>query len=178
MPTQVGYAAEWSLGWLAGLIIQKSNGFDSHLRYHYIIMLKCHKCNLVLEETNFSVKRNTKRWYSYSCKTCHNKYSKEIWYKNNSDKQKESSKKWRQKNPLQYAKHRLQLTDIWTLDQDISIQECMICKMKTKLVIDHCHKTWKYRGMLCSPCNMAIWMLNENIETLKSAIDYLSTKNT
>ena len=56
--------------------------------------------------------------------------------------------------------------------------KCAICgihqlKLKRALSIDHCHKTGKVRGLLCSKCNTGIGMLQDNTEFLKNAIDYL-----
>ena len=42
-----------------------------------------------------------------------------------------------------------------------------------RLAIDHCHKTGKIRGLLCHKCNISIGALNESINTLQSAINYL-----
>lgn len=53
---------------------------------------------------------------------------------------------------------------------------CLICKKEdSNLVIDHCHKSGKVRGLLCAKCNTAIGMLDENVETLLNAIQYLRT---
>jgi len=62
---------------------------------------------------------------------------------------------------------------------------CLICKLpetaKTnsrqntrKLNVDHCHKTGKVRGLLCSNCNRALGMFKDNIQNLNNAIDYLN----
>jgi hypothetical protein len=40
--------------------------------------------------------------------------------------------------------------------------------------VDHCHKTGKIRGLLCSGCNTGIGMLRENVNTLQRAISYLT----
>lgn len=40
--------------------------------------------------------------------------------------------------------------------------------------IDHCHKTGKVRGLLCSKCNMALGLLKDDIKILESAITYLN----
>lgn len=41
------------------------------------------------------------------------------------------------------------------------------------LVIDHCHKTHKVRGLLCHTCNTALGQLNDSIDLLKKSIEYL-----
>ena len=41
-----------------------------------------------------------------------------------------------------------------------------------KLSVDHCHKTGKIRGILCSPCNMGIGLLKHSPELLRKAAWY------
>lgn len=55
---------------------------------------------------------------------------------------------------------------------------CAICKihqreLKRALAVDHCHKTKKVRGLLCSPCNTGLGFAKDNIEILKNMIVYL-----
>lgn len=52
---------------------------------------------------------------------------------------------------------------------------CAICEGKfgMKLAVDHDHKTGEVRGLLCNNCNRGIGHLQENVDTLKNAIDYL-----
>lgn len=63
---------------------------------------------------------------------------------------------------------------------------CGICKKpetsvvngKIKpLAVDHCHNSEKIRGLLCARCNQAIGLLNEDVNILSSAIEYLRTHN-
>jgi len=42
-----------------------------------------------------------------------------------------------------------------------------------RLCVDHCHKTGKIRGLLCSKCNRAIGMLGDDPETIERASLYL-----
>ena len=49
---------------------------------------------------------------------------------------------------------------------------------KTKACVDHCHKTMKVRGILCPTCNTAIGHMDDDVETLKRAIDYLLASST
>ena len=58
---------------------------------------------------------------------------------------------------------------------------CLICKrhqsdVKKAFSVDHDHKTQKFSGILCSTCNTAIGMLQEDVEVLKVAIEYLSLR--
>ena len=39
--------------------------------------------------------------------------------------------------------------------------------------VDHCHSTGKVRGILCSHCNTALGLANDNVEILESLITYL-----
>lgn len=43
-----------------------------------------------------------------------------------------------------------------------------------KLCVDHCHETGEVRGLLCSKCNTAIGMFQEDINVMYRAIEYLS----
>lgn len=63
-------------------------------------------------------------------------------------------------------------------------KSCAICKeplvteltrkdYKRKAVIDHCHKTNKVRGILCTRCNQGLGLFRDDQKILKSAIDYL-----
>lgn len=61
--------------------------------------------------------------------------------------------------------------------------KCAICGYSTigdhKFfpMIDHCHETGKVRGILCANCNQALGKFKDDIERLKSAIEYLERSN-
>lgn len=42
-----------------------------------------------------------------------------------------------------------------------------------ELAIDHCHETHQFRGMLCSNCNRAVGLFQDDTKRLESAIKYL-----
>ena len=62
---------------------------------------------------------------------------------------------------------------------------CAICQQpdntkiqnRLPLLVDHSHKTQKYRALLCSQCNILIGMADENIDILKATITYLEAYN-
>lgn len=50
---------------------------------------------------------------------------------------------------------------------------CTICKQRIQLVVDHCHKTGRVRGLLCSVCNRGLGMFKDKPNLLRSAAEYL-----
>lgn len=63
--------------------------------------------------------------------------------------------------------------------------KCMICGKQMKqpenrrgqsldvVAVDHCHKTNKFRGLLCNACNKGLGLFNDNPILLENAIKYL-----
>lgn len=58
----------------------------------------------------------------------------------------------------------------------IENSSCEICGSNDKIVIDHNHKTNKFRGLLCSNCNVAIGLLKDDIKLINNVVKYLSDK--
>ena len=60
-------------------------------------------------------------------------------------------------------------------------EQCQICGRcdgddnGAKLAVDHCHKTGKIRGLLCNRCNRGIGFLQDDVNLLQQAIEYLRT---
>lgn len=53
---------------------------------------------------------------------------------------------------------------------------CKVCKRPPndkQLAVDHCHKTGKVRGLLCTACNFAIGLFQDDPETCEAAAAYL-----
>jgi hypothetical protein len=46
-----------------------------------------------------------------------------------------------------------------------------------RLCIDHDHATGKFRGLLCSKCNLSIAYMNDNPKWLRAAAEYLEEIN-
>ena len=51
-------------------------------------------------------------------------------------------------------------------------------KHKLKLVVDHCHKTGKIRGLLCHNCNRGLGLFKGKLDVIESAIAYLEGATT
>ncbi len=64
------------------------------------------------------------------------------------------------------------------LEQKRKVEHCEICgcgpeTRATVLYIDHCHKTRKFRGLICQKCNSALGLLKDDPQIVASALQYL-----
>jgi len=50
---------------------------------------------------------------------------------------------------------------------------CECCGRPSKLFLDHCHSTGRFRGYLCQQCNVGLGNLGDNVCGLLRAIQYL-----
>lgn len=54
---------------------------------------------------------------------------------------------------------------------------CAICKQTpapgARLQIDHCHRLGHVRGLLCSPCNRALGLLEDDLKRCRAMLDYM-----
>jgi hypothetical protein len=112
------------------------------------------------------------------------------WREKYPEKAKLSKKKWRQNNPIKVSllkqKHKLLKYGI-TIENynEMLINQnnvCIICLRPETMTrgnklqsfsVDHCHKTGKVRGLLCSKCNTAIGLFDDNPILVRSAMMYL-----
>jgi hypothetical protein len=85
---------------------------------------------------------------------------------------------WCERNPEAIREKRLRdrygLT-VAEVEAAIEAQErrCKICGELTPLVVDHCHATGAFRGMLCQNCNAMLGMANDDPGRLIAAATYL-----
>ena len=59
-------------------------------------------------------------------------------------------------------------------DGKCAIESCGNYASERSLHVDHNHDTGSVRGLLCSKCNTALGLVNENTEILVGLIDYLN----
>jgi hypothetical protein len=93
----------------------------------------------------------------------------------------------RQEDPVRNARERQRDRAAWygitlaDFNRLLHIQgyRCAICEASLKLKsrqayhIDHCHKTDRVRGILCSGCNRGIGLLGDDEAGVMRALDYL-----
>ena len=156
--------------------------------------MRCSKCRQVKAIAEFDRDKQKSTGRCPTCKVCRNKW------RNAPENQAicaERHKRWRDKNPEKvkamrrrsYHSHKethknrcLQKKYDITLEQYIAILKsqngvCAICcgieRTGKQLAVDHCHKTKKIRGLLCSSCNNALGRFKDNPNTLIAAANYL-----
>lgn len=125
-------------------------------------MQNCVKCCEDKPLTEFYVSKPD-RYYTW-CKSCCN----------------ERSRAYRVANPDAFRDRHLKR------DYGISLEEykamldaqgrvCKICEQPDRkaLSVDHCHRTGKVRGLLCTRCNNLVGKADEKIPYLENAIKYL-----
>jgi hypothetical protein len=78
---------------------------------------------------------------------------------------------------------RLSAALLFARDRSWQRRYCGICGVgvwlgKRRLARDHDHKTGKFRGYLCTNCNLGLGNFKDDVRILRSAIDYLSETQT
>lgn len=126
----------------------------------------CRSCKEEKTLTDFSPDNRTRKRTTL-CKKC-----KADWMRNH-----------RVSNPELYRESDLKKSygiNLSEYDSMLNKQNgvCAICNKPETLKrgwlhVDHNHKTRKVRGLLCGNCNTGIGKLGEDVDILKSAIEYL-----
>ncbi len=130
-------------------------------------MAICPSCNTEKDESEFYIHKNRSTGRSAWCKTCE-RIKRNKYRKNNPDKVRNNNYK---------SMYSISLEDY----NKMFIEQAGCCKICNthqnnlikKLAVDHCHLTNKIRGLLCSNCNTALGLMNDDTDLLKIAIKYL-----
>jgi len=128
---------------------------------------KCYSCKEKKDLSEFPSHSGKPHNKGYQCKLCcrgsqKGKYTKEeISVKN--------------KKAMMKMKYGLSLEQIEQMKKDQNFK-CKICKVETRLAVDHCHTSGRIRGLLCIKCNTGLGMFLDNVLFLKSAQEYLNNE--
>ena len=125
-------------------------------------------CGKFLPLSSFNKHSRSKDGHQNFCRDCNKKKVNE-W---------DSCPRNRRRRKLR-KKYGITLEDY---DQMLKNQDykCKICgttetrnKSTEYLVVDHCHKSKKVRGLLCDYCNVGLGRFEDNTERMQKAIEYL-----
>ena len=131
----------------------------------------CKKCSVVKPLAEFYKTTDRKSGYKTICKEC-------IKADPLTEQRKKKMREYGVGKHLK-AKYNLSIEDRnnMLIAQN---HKCAICGVdetiapKKKLVVDHCHKTKKIRGLLCHNCNVSIGLMKESIPAILNSVAYLN----
>lgn len=146
----------------------------------------CSKCGEEKHTTCFYKNAQSKDGLTTVCKDCRNIQNKE-YAERNKESISEYKSEWKRKNPYRkddkardsYLKRKYGIS----LEQYYELLEkqngcCAVCErhedvFKTRLAVDHSHKTGRVRGLLCTACNYRLVAKHEDGNLLRKIADYI-----
>lgn len=147
----------------------------------------CTTCKLVKSISEFRIRTRITPKPRSTCKKCESIQKREANLKKPGFTNAVEIRKWEKDNPEKHAKSKIRtkvrrinlLHNLEQIENKLTNQRlCEICNQPPStnevLSIDHCHTSGKFRGLICNPCNLALGLFRDNIDTLKNAIEYLS----
>lgn len=134
-------------------------------------MKQCTKCNQPKNPDEFGRRKSAKDGRREVCKVCHVEL-KRAWRLRFPERQKKLQRehRWKAKGiEIDYEQYKALLESQGGV--------CAICKRADRcrfaLGVDHCHRTGRIRGLLCTLCNSAIGKLDDDPALLEAARQYL-----
>lgn len=137
----------------------------------------CNQCRLELPVSRFNSHRALRDGLNPRCKACI-KSAADAYYTENREHVRDRSK-WH------VLKHRYGISR--EQYEELFLKQgggCAVCGAATAtsrarfLCVDHDHETGEIRGLLCTPCNLAIGYLKDDPELLAGAARYVTQRNT
>ena len=152
----------------------------------------CTKCNKDKEPAEFHKDKKKVNGLTSWCKECRNKARSDNYW-NDPDKNRKRSKTYRlnMTEEQRYLSNRnTKLKQAYGLTHEqveemkrLQDYKCYVCYTHETeagskgLVVDHNHTTGQVRKMLCSKCNTALGLLNEDVCIFTSLINYVKEHN-
>ena len=128
---------------------------------------ECSKCRRVLPIADFGKRAGSEVLYRPGCRQCMNKARADYQFR-------ETLNKYDLTPEVYHA--------VLTSQGGV----CAICRSPGKgkgeryypLCFDHCHKTGKFRGLLCDRCNLGIGNFDDDIDRMTAAVEYIRRNET
>jgi Recombination endonuclease VII len=138
---------------------------------------RCSTCKIGPPQAHFARNRQTADGLQNECDPCRQRRQRNWWHK------KKAEDPDFLKKSAAYLRSTVLIRDLkrygLTRDEYDSLvaKGCAICggppNGKGRYALDHDHKTNKFRGLLCSSCNVAIGLFKESQDVLTRAKQYL-----
>jgi hypothetical protein len=158
----------------------------------------CPKCHQIKPAEDFARNKRKKDGRSSNCKACCAAWFREYkktakgrathsrsvanWLR--SPTGRATNKLYRQTEKAKATRNKRERRQRWakyglteeTYDLMVAEQggKCKLCgRVPRRLVIDHCHETGAFRGIICDRCNVSIGKLGDTARSLSRVVDYL-----
>lgn len=129
-------------------------------------MKKCSRCKKEKEHWEFNLCKSSASGLSSWCRSCQKKnYRKyQYWLKHGI-------------THLQYDLMAKAQNKLCIICGQPEVLENSVSGKILSLAVDHCHKTGKIRGLLCTNCNLMLGKAKDSPEILRKAAEYLEKTN-
>lgn len=129
-------------------------------------LLKCSVCKKEKSEDSFTHKSTTKRGRSYSCRDCEGKQRREWRAETGNMKGYNLSSRY----GLTWQAY---LNMVTSQSSGCAICGSFLFSSERNSHVDHDHKTGKVRAILCRKCNMALGLMDEDVEIVLKMANYI-----
>lgn len=128
-------------------------------------MKTCKRCKTDKPLDQFPKGRDKDGLYIW-CRDCNTDYHRERRHSNPAIKRRQQELSRKRKYGLHPDQYSRMLED-----QNYT---CAICFTAEPLLVDHCHKSGRVRGLLCKRCNTILGLVKDSRTHLQRAQDYLN----
>ncbi len=165
--------------------------------YAELTLKQCSRCKEKMNLDRFTNNKGSKDGKDHYCRICKSAVKKEDYLKNRDRIKKqvhESYKRNKEKALIRakiyrtvnrdkvIAQKRFALTGVTAKQYNEAFVKqkgkCAICgkhssEFRMRLAADHCHKSKKFRGLLCGYCNTALGLFKDDATLIRRGIEYL-----
>ena len=153
-------------------------------------MKKCTQCGTLKPLKEFSKDKYKSDGHRSNCKVCYSAYDRSKYWSDpefHRNRTNEYRRKLRVTDPekLKLSNRNSKLKQSYGITHDDYLvmfnkqdKRCACCGKETdKLVVDHNHTTGEIRELLCTQCNTALGLLNEDVTVMQNMINYTRKHN-
>ncbi len=130
---------------------------------------QCADCGKTKNLTEFYKRSNSLDGVQYQCKECQCKRRSKYYKPNEKIRQKLKISNEVYEELMKHDSCQICGTQLIDMSENNRTKE----KHGNKKCIDHCHKTKRIRGVLCTRCNTGLGLFKDNTKVMQIAIQYL-----
>jgi hypothetical protein len=132
---------------------------------------RCSGCQEFKEYSDFYRSKDKKTARKSACKQCQRERMN-AYYKTPHGRKMKQEKSWLENGLIGMTVERYEAMLV-KQDGGCSICKKTVNKNGTRLCVDHDHETGLIRGLLCHDCNTSLGKLDDSLDLLYKAVEYL-----